>query len=441
MPVYSANRMGSIGGSRYINENYSTLSDLSRVMAEAVQGDLDLFEAFVCSDIAEATAIKRGYFTEADDEVKEAGEKAGNAIIKFFQTLWEKIVNIIRGIGERIKAAWNSLFGKKEAKEAEAKANEVLEKAKTDSAVAEKVGVVFAEAENKWHVIAKDSLNRKFDDFKRKCDDMTSVFNDLQSGHNELFDGVTDSKERNKLNKTMGNAFNQGKMATSMKIKERDENSIYIGKQIFLTKTLTSLEQAIDFFGLELIRKENIKGKNATQIKEMTVEKNFGDQFKALSNKLQTKSKEIQKILNGYSNAIKKGKNEVAKENLSTLKTVITKAVNGLGMEASTFAMVSSKNSAAVSSLIKYISNIGSTREEIEKRTGKKLYSDGSTSAKKESAMLEMLMCIYEAEAEVDDVMEAPIEDVIEDNEDADTDVDIDINIGESSSLFGSYSY
>ena len=54
--------------------------------------------------------------------------------------------------------------------------------------------------------------------------------------------------------------------------------------------------------------------------------------------------------------------------------------------------------------------------------------------------MLEMLMCIYEAEAEIDDAMEAPIEDVVSDVDTDDADVNINIDIEtESSSLFGRY--
>ena len=188
MPVYSANRMGSIGGSNYINENYSAPCDLSRVMAETVEGDLNLFEAIVCSDIAEATAIREGYLTESDDEIAENGKKAGNAILNFLKSIWDKICSIFRGIGERIKAIWNKIFG---SKDKEAAADKVLEEARTDPEIKEKVDKVLSTA-LVGNAVTKESIDNKINEFKERCSRTADGFRQNMSAY-------TNNSDLNKL--------------------------------------------------------------------------------------------------------------------------------------------------------------------------------------------------------------------------------------------------
>lgn len=412
MSVFTANRINSIGESRSISKYYNAPCDLSRVMAEAVQGDLDLFEAIICSDIAEATAIREGYLTEADDDVKESGKKAGNAIVRFFKAIWHKIVSIIKGIGERIKSAWNKLFGEKESKKQFDIAKNIVNEAKnnpeSDSAI--KINSILEKYKDK-QIVDKSSLDKYEVEFGKKYNNFLDCCTNLLKREN-----FTNSNNAVSIGQP-----NEGRIQISM-MNQKFEFSASGGDD-----TYENVNNLIDILKSEysFIKTINIPSqvrdlnldtlKSYTEITAQKLTKAASDMEKKLQKIVDRDYSKTDNVEDKYRNSKK------INFNYGDFKAAINVAITSCSVESNEFQVLVINNLKTVRGLI---SSIASNK----------------SSSSNESAMLEMLMCIYEAEAEIDDAMEAPIEDVVSDVDTDDADVNINIDIEtESSSLFGRY--
>ena len=105
MGIYSGTRIGENYGypdfEVATNENYDCTTGVAMALIDIQQNDLALFEAAICSDMGELSAMNEGY---------EVINEAASDIFKKIKELFLKLIEKIKGIFKAFMAKFNGIF-------------------------------------------------------------------------------------------------------------------------------------------------------------------------------------------------------------------------------------------------------------------------------------------------------------------------------------------
>lgn len=101
MPLYSTNRLQNMGNVKVsANESYVGSAGLGRLMLEAAQNDMAIFEAVIFNDFQEVRGIREGTLLESElQSLNEANIKGFfESLKKTLQKFWEKIKGVFKTV-------------------------------------------------------------------------------------------------------------------------------------------------------------------------------------------------------------------------------------------------------------------------------------------------------------------------------------------------------